>query len=67
MLLTGGRLRRPAQLCGPCLAAGQNAAIGTNAALDLRAGKVEWHRRAELHPGLMLKIIMMLVIIEEAG
>ena len=67
MMLTGGRLRRPAQLCGPCLAASQNAAIGTNAALDLRAGKVEWHGCAELHPGLMLRIIMRLVIIEEAG
>jgi hypothetical protein len=43
LLLTGGRLRRPAQLCGACLAAGQDAAMGTNVALDLRAGKVEWH------------------------
>jgi len=65
--MAGGRLRCPAQLCGPCLAASQNAAMGTNVTLDLRAGKVEWHRRAELHPGLMLRIIMGLVIIEEAG
>jgi hypothetical protein len=41
--------------------------MGTNAALDLRAREVEWHRCAELHPGLVLRIIMMLVIIEEVG
>ncbi len=61
-----GRLRRPAQLCGPCLTASQDAAIGANAALNLRAGKVEWHRCAELHPGVMV-IIMRLVIIEDGG
>ena len=47
------------------MAAGQDAAVGANAALDLRARETQWHVGAELHSGL--RIIMGVVIIEDGG
>jgi len=49
------------------MAACQDAAMGANAALDLRACKIQRDRRAELHAGVLLRIIMRVVIIEECG
>jgi hypothetical protein len=49
------------------MAARQDAAMGANAALDLRACKIQRDRRAELHAGMLLRIIMGMVIIEECG
>jgi hypothetical protein len=66
--MTTGRLRSSAQWRGACLAAGQEAAVRTNATLDLRTSKVERYWGAKLHSRLLLlRIIMRMVIIEEAG
>lgn len=49
------------------MAACQDAAMGADAALDLRARKIQRDRRAELHAGVLLLMIMGVVIIEECG